>query len=527
LKQLAGGGEAALTSGPDALPRFSPDGSMLLFDRLDAAHPSLYRAGVVGGEARKLVEDAAEGDWSPDGRQIVVLRWKARGGITDSSFGIAPADGGEPREIARVAGHQVIHPRWSSDGETIAATEIGAGGANKSLFLVDVKTGKVRMVPTLVAGLVSAPAWSAGGDDLVYMQSESVVANVTSSTGRVVRHNVRSGRSETLFWSPTNSDVLDIVGPGRLVFDGRSQRQNLQEIPLVDGKPVTASGRWLTQGSSTDRQPAYTPNADWVVFSSTRSGNLDLWEVATKTGAVRRLTDDEAEDWDPAFTRDGKKLLWSSNRSGNFEIWIAESDGSGARQLTQQRQDAENPTVTPDGSWIVFNQGTGPNVGIWKMHLDGTGAQKIVSGNTVLPEVSPDGQFVAYRTNLRTDLTAVRVSRVSDGSPAPFETHLQVNSGFSANSVGRTRWMPDGRGLVFVGQDERGNYGLYAQDFAPGQDTSKTRRRLVGFESGLSTESFGISPDGSRIAIAGWEQVFSLMIAERVAGVAPPQRQGR
>jgi len=245
---------------------------------------------------------------------------------------------------------------------------------------------------------------------------------------------------------------------------------------------------------------------------------------------VRRLTDDEAEDWDPAFTQDGKKLVWSSNRSGNFEIWIAESDGSGARgarQLTQQRQDAENPTMTPDGSWVVFNQGTGPDVGIWKMHLDGTGAQKLVSGNTVLPEVSPDGQFVAYRTNLRTDLTAVRVSRLSDGSPAPFETHLQVNSGFSANSVGRTRWMPDGRGLVFVGQDEKGNYGLYAQDFVPGQDTSKTRRRLIGFEPGASTKSFGIAPDGSRITVAAWEQVFSLMMADRVPGVAPPQRKGQ
>ncbi|HEY6929737.1 MAG TPA: protein kinase [Thermoanaerobaculia bacterium] len=527
LKQLAGGGEAALTTGPDALPRFSPDGSMLLFARLDAAHPSLYRAGIVGGEARKLVEDAAEGDWSPDGKQIVVLRWKAEGGLIDSTLGIASADGGEAREVVRVPGHQLIHPRWSPDGETIVTTEIGAGGAKKSLFLIDVAGKKFRSVPTQVAGLVSAPAWSGNGEDLVYMQSESVVANVTSSTGRVTRQNLRASRAETLFWSPTNSDVLDILGSDRLVFDGRSQRQNLQEIPLVGSNVVAASAHWLTQGSSTDRQPAYTPDGDWIVFSSTRSGNLDLWEMATKTGAIRRLTDDEAEDWDPAFTRDGKNLIWSSNRSGAFEIWIAASDGSGARQLTREHQDAENPTATADSSWIVFNQGTGPGVGIWKIHPDGTGALRLVSGNSVLPEVSPDGQYVSYRTNLRTDLTAVRVARVSDGSPAPFETHLQVGSGFSANSVGRSRWMPDGRHLVFVGQDEKGNYGLYVQDFVPGQDSSKSRRRLVGFEAGASTESFGISPDGSRITVAAWEQVFSLMVADRVPGVSPPERKTR
>lgn len=350
---------------------------------------------------------------------------------------------------------------------------------------------------------------------------------MTSSPGRVVAQNTRSGRSETLFWSPTNSAVLDVLAPGRLVFDGKSLRENLQELSLSAGKAGSSASRWLTQGNSTDRQPAYSPDGEWIVFSSTRSGNLDLWAVSTRTGGVRRVTDDDAEDWDPGFTRDGKKLLWSSNRSGHFEIWIAESDGSGARQLTKDGLDAENPTATPDGNWITYNQGSGRRPGVWKIHPNGSGATQLVSGTTVLPEVSPDGQYVSYRTNLRTDLSALRVVRVSDGSPAPFESKLQLRSGFSANSVGRSRWMPDGHALVFVGQDERAAYGLYVQDFAPGQDTSKTRRRLVGFDPGTATESFGISPDGSHITIAGWEQVFSLMMAERVPDVSPPQRKGR
>jgi Tol biopolymer transport system component len=527
LKQLAGGGEAALTSGPDALPRFSSDGSMLLFTRREGGHSSLYRTGIVGGEARKLVDDAAEGDWSPDGKQIVVLRWRVRGGLIDSSLGVVAADGGEPAEILTIPSHQLVHPRWSPDGRSITTTEIGAGGGHKGLFEIDVAAKKFRQLPGSIVGLISTPAWSGKGDSVIYSQSESPVANVTSSSGRVMRQHLRSGRIETLFWSPTNSDVLDILGSGRLVFDGRSQRENLQEWTLLGGKTIASTERWLTQGNSTDRQPVYTPQGDWVAFSSTRSGNLDLWEAAPKTGAVRQLTDDAAEDWDPAFSRDGQRLAWSSNRSGAFEIWIAAADGSGARQLTKDHQDAENPTFTPDGNWIVFNQGTGPGVGIWKVHVDGTGAMKLVSGNTVLPEVSPDGQYVAYRTNLQTDLTAVRVARVSDGSPAPFEAQTQVRSGFSANSVGRSRWMPDGRALVFVGQDENGNYGLFVQDFIPGQDTVSSRRRLVGFEPGASTESFGISSDGTRITVAVWEQVFSLMVAERVPGVSPPEKTTR
>ena len=70
---------------------------------------------------------------------------------------------------------------------------------------------------------------------------------------------------------------------------------------------------------------------------------------------MRRITDDGAEDWDPAFTPDGKKIVWSSGRSGNLEIWIANADGSGAKQISQDGVDAENPTATPDGQWIVYS----------------------------------------------------------------------------------------------------------------------------------------------------------------------------
>lgn len=78
-------------------------------------------------------------------------------------------------------------------------------------------------------------------------------------------------------------------------------------------------------GQCRDRQPCYSPDGERVVFSSNRSGNLDLWEVSRKTGTVRRLTDDSADDWDPGFTRHGK-LIWSSNRFGAFEIWIADPE---------------------------------------------------------------------------------------------------------------------------------------------------------------------------------------------------------
>ena len=61
LKQVSGEGEAPLTTGPDDFPRFSPDGTQVLFTRPDGSGTSLYRAAVLGGEARRLLEGADRG----------------------------------------------------------------------------------------------------------------------------------------------------------------------------------------------------------------------------------------------------------------------------------------------------------------------------------------------------------------------------------------------------------------------------------------------------------------------------------
>jgi serine/threonine protein kinase/Tol biopolymer transport system component len=517
VKQLATGGEAALTSGPDDFARFSPDGSAILYQHREGNSFSIYRSSVVGGEPRKVLTDASHADWSPDGKSIAFLRWSNENGITISVIGMAAADGTGQREIARVANHQLVQPRWSPDGSTIAAAELGIAGAPRSYWLTDPRMNTVRALPSLTTnGFLSAPAWTASSKEIIYSQAESVVGNVTSSSARIMRQDVRSGKGTTLLWIPSNALTIDILGRGQLVFDASPVRENLQALPVGGTGP--REGRWLTQGNASDRQPCYSRDGEWIVFSSNRSGNLDLWEVSRKTGAVKRVTDDAADDWDPGFMPDGR-LIWSSNRTGAFEIWMAESDGSGARQVTRDGMDAENPTATPDGKWIVYNQSFPQKVGIWKIHPDGSGAMRLVSGTTVLPDVSRDGLYVSYRTNLRIDQFEVRVARVSDGAITPFRIRLPSFQASINNPLGRTRWLPDGRAIAFVGQDETGKNGIFLQDFDPVKDTTTTRRPAAGFSSAVATESFGISPDGKEMTLAGWEQLFSLMLAERVSGV--------
>jgi Tol biopolymer transport system component len=295
-----------------------------------------------------------------------------------------------------------------------------------------------------------------------------------------------------------------------VIFDGMSGRQNLREYSLTGKVPP----RWLTRGNINDRQPVFSPDGEWVVFSSNRSGNLDLWTVSTRTGAIRSITEDAAEDWDPGFTPDGRHLLWSSNRSGAFEIWTAAIDGTGARQVSQDGEDAENPTETKDGKWVVYTSANRTKQGLWKIHPDGSGAQLLVSGTTILlPEVSPDGQYALYQKQANSLDVTIRVCRVDDGTEIPFTIHIQGQRK-SVITLGRARWTPDGRRIVFTAQDERGLDGVCIQDFVPGKDTRASRRTLAGFDPDWITESLGLSPDGKRLVLSESERVFSVMVAE-------------
>ncbi|HXT22955.1 MAG TPA: protein kinase, partial [Thermoanaerobaculia bacterium] len=503
LEQVPGGDETPLTAGPDDFPRFSPDGGAILFARTEGLTASLFRVPTLGGEPRRVVDDATDGDFSPDGMRIAFVRWKNSSGRTDSIVGIAHADGGSPRQLAVLPGRTLFHPRWSPDGSEIALVESGES-PRMAIMVVDAEDGVAReLAGWSPLGVLSAPAWSKSGKSVVFAVSATLAARQGGST-RVIEVPARGGRARTLFWNPALDAVLDRLGDGGMVIEARTPHTDLVEVGLAPG---VAGGR-LTRGNSNDRQPTYSPDGRRVLFSSNRSGNLDVWALELATRSVRRLTDHPADDWDPAVARDGR-ILWSSNRSGHFEIWTAEPDGARPRQLSNDGHLAENPTATKDGAWVVYNSRQPEHPGVWRMRPDGSDARLLVPGNTRLPEVSPDGKYVLYLTDIRLDRLSVRVARLDGSGVLPFVISLPSEGG-------RAKWLPDGTGIAFNAPTANGRLAVHVQPFAPRGDTTAQRRVLAGQDIDRSANSFGFSPDGTRVCIALGDEVSHLMIARGV-----------
>jgi Tol biopolymer transport system component len=427
---------------------------------------------------------------------------------------LAAEDGTGARPLLVVRGEELTSPRWSPDGRELAAVAQSPGSSTSAprLIVIDVATESVRSIaPRSRRGLIGQVAWEPSGEALFYTQIAVVSTADFSGVSRLVRQRLRGGEAVTVaaFPRPIGVGGLVVLGAGRIVLDTDASRENLREQTL--GAGAAATDRFLTHGDATDRQPCYSPDGEWILFSSARIGNFDLWKISASTSALHRVTDHPDDDWDPAWTLDGTRLLWSSNRTGHFEVWIANSDGSSPRQLTQDGVDAQNPTATPDAEWIVYASANPAHGGLWKIRSDGSQATRLVAGEVTHPEVSPDGRHALYFTRSSDGVRALRVHSLLDNQPEKFE--------ITGVSDARARWLPHGRAIAFVEYGDQWRRGVFVQDFAPGRDTSSSRRRLAGFDPELDTESFGIAPDGARIVLAQIAWGAALLMVEDVPGL--------
>ncbi|HXV14187.1 MAG TPA: hypothetical protein VEC56_08265, partial [Candidatus Krumholzibacteria bacterium] len=366
--------------------------------------------------------------------------------------------------------------------------------------------------------VLSTVAWDGTGNGVIVAEGVGVTAVQRGAPGRLFRCDLRSGEYRPLGWLENFPATIGLLPDGRLVLSSLIVRQNLREVSST--ARTLADGRSLTSGMSIDRQPVYSPDGKWVMFSSNRGGTLDLWEVSVETGEMHRVTDDPADDWDPAYSPDGQTIVWCSSRSGAFEIWAARRDGTAPYQVSRDSLDAENPSISPDGRWVYYSSSHPRKTGLWRVPSGGGIGERILVGSTLIPDLSRDGRHMSVILGVGTSANRLGVFDLEEGRELPAFVPLQVLQG--SVQTGRSRMAPDGSSVVYLRVSENGQPVLVRRPLSAWRSGSGTTETLFA-DATEAVESFGFSPDGTRAVVSVVDWLSGLTIAE-VPGIVPPKR---
>ncbi len=181
----------------------------------------------------------------------------------------------------------------------------------------------------------------------------------------------------------------------------------------------------LTNEPGYDAEPTVSPKGDKIVFTSTRSGDLELYTMNIDGSDVKQVTNELGYDGGAFFSPDGTKLVFRASRPkseedikkykellaeglvepSDMEIFICNVDGSDLKQVTDLGRANWAPFYHPSGKKILFSTNHSSLLP-WKFNIfmineDGTGLEQITYDDTfdAFPMFSPDGKKLVWCSN--------------------------------------------------------------------------------------------------------------------------------
>ncbi len=194
---------------------------------------------------------------------------------------------------------------------------------------------------------------------------------------------------------------------------------------LFSAAPDGSDLKRLTTTEGYDAEATISPDGKKVVFTSTRSGDIEIYTMDVGGRNVKQLTSETGYDGGPFFSRDSKWIVYRAHhpatekeiaeykgllkenliRPSKLDIWVMKADGTGKRRVTNNGAANFAPYFFPDGKRIIFssnmNDPRGRNFDLYAINIDGTGLERITFNETFdgFPMFSPDGKKIVFASN--------------------------------------------------------------------------------------------------------------------------------
>jgi TolB protein len=194
---------------------------------------------------------------------------------------------------------------------------------------------------------------------------------------------------------------------------------------VFTARPDGSDLRRLTETPGYDAESTVSTDGRWIVFTSVRDGDLELYKMRTDGAEVTRLTHEVGYDGGAFFSRDGRWICYRGDhpadstaaaddlrllgqglvRPTRMNLWVMRADGSGKQQVTHDPGASFAPYFTPDGRSILYSSNRdnprGRNFDLFLVGMKG-GAPTAVTRDTTFdgfPMFSPDGRWLVFASN--------------------------------------------------------------------------------------------------------------------------------
>lgn len=333
---LASGAVHEYTSGPGlkVAPHWLPDGEIGFLQKFGDAKGLAFVSGKTG-----MPGIMRNPSWPADGRTVVYQK---------------PIDAKRPQILpvfSRDPGFSLYRtgffPAWSPAGDRLALTE----GSKLEVF--DAKGENGQTIYDGKDGQATFPAWSPDGKEIAFGFGSYFTGHAKPAAIDIV--NADGSGFRTLIEGPGNAGFPSWSPDGkRMVYRVAGAEQGLRILNLEDGKVVTLTTEY-------DNFPAWSPRGDVIEFTSFRDGDFEIYTVKPDGSGVRRLTRARGNDAHGIWSPDGEWIVFSSSRLGwkdealasdygpqpYGELFAMHADGSDVHQLTDNQWEDALPAFQP------------------------------------------------------------------------------------------------------------------------------------------------------------------------------------
>ncbi len=381
--------------------------------------------------------------------------------------------------------------------------------------------------------------WSFSGDRLIFQtnktpykcdQIEVMSASggasklVSTGQGRTTCSYFLKGDQEIIYASTHESSPACPTPPD----NSKGYLWGLFDFDIYKANPDGSNVKLLAGGPGYDAEATVCSKDGSIIFTSTRSGDLELWRMDADGQNLRQLTNLPGYDGGAFFSSDCSKIIWRTSRPTGkdletykellaqklvkptrMDLWIANSDGTEARQLTYLPGASFAPFFHPNGKRVIFSSNymnpRGPDFDLFSIDIDGTNLERITyaPGFDGFPVFSPDGKTLAFSSNRRDVVKGTNGDTYrANGQPAgPTDTNVFLatwnddvpRAETSAPEVeSADRFIGH---VQFLAADEREGRGIGSKGLRDASDMVQQKLAAFGAEPGMPNNAWRQSFD--------------------------------